>query len=134
MCLCLPLLFIFYSFASLLHLVKQYCALCMTVISSVYKDDNVKCHSSPGGFTKERLSPFCSTFVVYHTFQSHGAFVLFFFCFNILSVCSKMFSFYHPVSHLYNRTYSTCCKKENNHRLIVMTTLKIYFISKPERN
>lgn len=35
-----------FHFSLISTLLEQYCALCMTVISSVYKDDNVKCHSS----------------------------------------------------------------------------------------
>lgn len=65
----------------------------MTVISSVYKDDDVKCHTSRADPPGERPASFRSV-VQSHVSQTHGAFCPLL-CFGILSSLSVYFP---PVS------------------------------------
>lgn len=69
-CCCASLFFLFRVFSFLLQslltslslaLLEEYCALCMTVISSAYKDDDVKCHTSRADPQGECPGSFCFT-------------------------------------------------------------------------
>lgn len=76
-----------------LALLEYNCALCMTVKSAVYKDDNVKCHTSRGDVLRRPPRPFPFHLLWYITLPNHMVVFILFLSFALASFSSVLISF-----------------------------------------